>query len=411
LERKGNKGPASFCVPRAAIAALLDAKATAYEICAYLILAKFTEASGVYSTASRTSIETYTGSNKRRAGPVGRAIERLKTIRAKQVIQVSNGRAGKAQAMVAQETDLGPILYDREGWTRATGEVLDPRDGPGEQMKVLHVLPALGEPFADRVWFGAGLVDGFEEFKLPLKKIRHGGDAVARLLLSMYEATDMETWGGVDPRKGPWRCYAETAENSLNGGARLIRAREVCHVRKTRLISEGYWDALELLESSGLFYEAVLVLNRNAEKTKFASGKEYGDIPSDAEPYYELDARSHHGFKPAGEEGLAGITAATAGEFRLPVADANGNFDGTYAAIVPRGQGAMIAGIFRPRFRPANKKSAGVSGAWCRIRQSNEDALEFINAIRVANKLEPLPAPWVVAEEKKAARDVSALDA
>jgi hypothetical protein len=45
------KGPGSFCVPRAAVEALLDAKATAYEICAYLVLAKYTDESGRYSGA------------------------------------------------------------------------------------------------------------------------------------------------------------------------------------------------------------------------------------------------------------------------------------------------------------------------------------------------------------------------
>ena len=37
------KGPGSFCVPRAAVEALLEATATAYDICAYLVLAKGTE--------------------------------------------------------------------------------------------------------------------------------------------------------------------------------------------------------------------------------------------------------------------------------------------------------------------------------------------------------------------------------
>lgn len=49
---KGAGKSASLGVPRAAMEALLDAKATAREICTYLILAKFTEGTGVYSTAS-----------------------------------------------------------------------------------------------------------------------------------------------------------------------------------------------------------------------------------------------------------------------------------------------------------------------------------------------------------------------
>lgn len=43
---KPSKGPGSFCIPRAAFNALLDAKATAYEICAYLVLATFAKIVG-----------------------------------------------------------------------------------------------------------------------------------------------------------------------------------------------------------------------------------------------------------------------------------------------------------------------------------------------------------------------------
>lgn len=40
-EKKARAGAGSFCIPKAAIEALIDAQATAYEICAYLTLARF----------------------------------------------------------------------------------------------------------------------------------------------------------------------------------------------------------------------------------------------------------------------------------------------------------------------------------------------------------------------------------
>jgi hypothetical protein len=144
-----------------------------------------------------------------------------------------------------------------------------------------------------------------------------------------------------------------------------------------------------------LIYEVVTVLNRNAKKEKFAStGEEYGSIPDDAEPYYELDARSAHGYKPEGEEGIGGATAKTAGELGHPVAVEGGRLDGTYAAIVPTGYPAMIVGVHRLRFRVANPKNAGVKGAWARIHTNNREAFELVNAIRAANKLPALVAPW-----------------
>jgi hypothetical protein len=49
-----------------------------------------------------------------------------------------------------------------------------------------------------------------------------------------------------------------------------------------------------------------------------------------------------------------------------------------------------------------------VKGAWARIHQGNRWALEFINKVRQANKLPPLPAPW---DQAKKARDAKATKA
>lgn len=395
--KKGKGTPASFCVPRAAIEALLDAKATAYEIVAYLILARFTEATGIYTTASVKAISTYTGGNKK---TIETAIERLLTIRAKKTEKVSNGRSGKAHDMIERAVGLGPILYTAAGWLEETGEILP--DGPTERGAIRFVLPDFGEPVEDRVWFGAGLVDGFGAFTKPMKKVKDGGDVAARLLLAMYAETDMEAWGGVNPHTGPWVRYPPMgdgemiyAEATLRGGGLMIfgkRGGPIATINDRitgggKDATEKYWRALEVLGSSGLFYEAVLVLNRNGEKKTFSSGGEYLAIPADAEPLYELGARCEHGYAPDGEHGLGDITANTAGHLGRPVgAD-------SYAAIVRRGQGAMIVGVFRPRFRVANPKNDGVIRTWSRIRENNAESVEFIQAIRAASGMEPFPMP------------------
>lgn len=403
-QAKGSpKGQGSFCVPRAAVEALLDAKATAYEICAYLVLAKYTDESGSYSPASISAINKATGANKLKGGPVDRAIERLKTIRAKNTKKVSNGRSGKSHAMVDQVADLGPILFERTAWQQQTGEILP--DGPTERGLVRYVLPDFGEEKQSRVWFGNNLVAGIGGFNQPLKALKNAGEVAARLLLAMYAANDMELWGGVRPigaGAGPWKYYEPVTDDvGLDGGARLIRAKDQSEVasidnRISGGSTEAYWNALRALKSAGLIYEVVTVLNRNPEKKKFAStGEEYGSIPDDAEPYYELDARSAHGYKPEGEEGIGGATAKTAGELGHPVAVEGGRLDGTYAAIVPTGYPAMIAGVYRLRFRVANPKNAGVKGAWARIHQNNREAFELVQAIRAANKKPPLVSPWI----------------
>ena len=405
------KGPGSFCVPRAAVEALLDAKATAYEICAYLVLAKYTDESGRYSPASISAMNKATGANKVKGGPVDRAIERLKQIRAKTVKQVSNGRSGKARQWIEQATDLGPILFERTAWQAQPGESLP--DGPTERGLVRYVLPDFGEEKESRVWFGNNLVGGIGGVTQTLKALKNAGDVAARLLLAMYAANDMELWGGVrpcGPGRGPWKHYEPVAPDvHLYGGARLIRAKDQGEVasidnRISGGNTEAYWDALRALKSAGLIYEVVTVLNRNAKKERFAStGEEYGSIPDDAEPYYELDARSAHGYKPEGEEGIGGATANTAGELGHPVAVEGGRLDGTYAAIVPTGYPAMIAGVYRLRFRVANPKNAGVKGAWARIHTNNREAFELVQAIRAANKKPALVPPWEANKPQAAA--------
>lgn len=392
-KQSARRGESSFCVPRAAIEALLNAQATAYEVCAYLTLARYTDRTGVYSTAGMKAINTATGANKTKGGPVERAIERLKKI---------SGKTSKGPL---------PILFDEQGWIDKTGEIIPP--GPIPRADVRFVLPDFDEPSESRVWFGGNLVTGIGEFAKPLKTIKDGGDVVARLLLAMYAATDMGAWGGVDPHKGPWMRYESVDKEALViADVRLIRAKNEGTVGSGTMFSRAWtapdrdwwkaheaagepvWRALELLESAGLFYQTVLVLNRNAESKTFASGGKYGSIPADAEPLYVLDTRSQHGYKPAGEEGLAGVTASTASDLSFPVATSGGHFDGTYAAIVKRGQGAMVAGIFRPRFRVANPKNAGVQDVWSGIKARNREHFDFIQAIRAARKLPPAVSPF-----------------
>lgn len=398
------RGAGSFCIPKAALNALLDNNATAYEICTYLVLARFTDDSGRFSVANISAVNRHTGANKTKGGPVDRAIERLKTIRAKGAkTMVSNGQKGRHHAMVEQFADLGPILYSRDAWHQETGEILP--DGPVERSKVLNVLPDFDEQPADRVWFGNNLVTGYATFTQPMKALKNAGDVAARLLLSLYAANDMETWGGIRPigsGRGPWTHYEPLTDDiHLHGGARLIRSKDSGQVASIdkRITGAGetqtYFTALSALESAGLVYEVVLVLNRNAVKAKFSGGEEYSSIPDDAEPLYELDCRSQHGYKPEGEEGIAWATANTAGALHHPVTMEGGRFDGTYAAIVPKGYGAMVAGIYRLRFRVSNPKNAGVKGTWAGIHQRNKEALELVNSIRAANKLPPAVPPNV----------------
>jgi len=321
---KPSKGQKSFCIPRAVIEALLDAKADAYTICAYLTLANYTDASGMYSTASLKAVNTSTGGNKTKSGPIPRAIQHLKEIHAFKIENFSIGKTGKSQQ---QRIDLGPILFDRDTWIQHTGEILP--DGPTERAKILHILPTFGESLTDRVWFSSAIVEGFGKHKQPLKDLKNLGSVAARLLLAMYAATDMETWGGVKPVgaiRGPWESYKIVTASTV-GSLGIFTAKSGGSIatidKRVSDDKDQYWQALASLESFGFFYQSILVLNRVAIPEKFSNGESYGKIPDDAEPLYELDNISLHGQKPKGEEGLGRITAQTAGELGYPVTAAD----------------------------------------------------------------------------------------
>jgi hypothetical protein len=135
---------------------------------------------------------------------------------------------------------------------------------------------------------------------------------------------------------------------------------------------ETFFTALESLDKAGLIYQVVSVMDREAGN-------------NEAQVIYELDAKSKHGYKPAGEEGLGGETARLSNIYGNPVTDSTGRFYGRYAAIVPAGE-PHIVGIYRLRFRVSNSKNHGVATAWARIYQGQREAKEWLT--NLANKTE-----------------------
>jgi len=379
---KATKGPGSFCVPRAAITALIEGNADAATIGAYLTLACFTDESGMYTPASAHAIRKYLSVNPDRAK---RILELLKEPRWK----FPTGKKASYQS----------LIHTREEWQRKHPKA-ELVDGPVARSKVLHVLPTFDEEATDRLWFSNNIVTGFEGFTLPLKRLKDAGDIAARALLDMYLQTDMETYGGVNPHKGPFKEYMVTKDIPMDGGWRIIhgkRSSTTARTNNTKAATGGstaehwelYWPAVKALQSEGFFYEAVVVMNRNPTPGQRSSGAAYEAIPEDADPLYQL----HTGNKLTGEMGLGGITAKTSGDLGKPVADHEGQFSGTFAAIVPAGYGAMIVGIFRPRFRPANPKNAGVTATWAAIYEGDKKGLEWINALRRSYHLRPMAMP------------------
>jgi hypothetical protein len=390
-DTKPGRSEASFCIPRTAIKALIEAKADAMTIAAYLTLACFTDKTGQYSTASVTAISQYVGLNKTKKGTAQRALDALQAMKV---------RIGKSTTN---------LVYSRDAWLATTGEVVP--DGPVERAKTLHVLPTFGEELGDRVWFKSSIVLGVKSWDRPLKTLKQYGTDAARMLLLMQQAVDYPNWCAVPPKKGPWRAYKTTDPANLQ----MFSIRHA--TAHFGLITGNFWptgafadtqaahDAVDQLAGAGFFYEVVMVLDKNAKTGTATSKESFQDVPEDAEALYELHAYQRHGRKLSGELGLAGLTAKIAGEQGYSVTGGQpdrtlpngydaadvidphtdappvippGAFSGKFAVIARRSQPAMVAGVYRPRFRPSNPKNAGVKDAWHRIAETTREWQEFM---------------------------------
>lgn len=365
----------SFCIPTATVDALIDGKASAAEIACCLCLAAFTDETGVFSTASTNAVyqRTRFGWNK-----------------------VKKSMAGLCERQVSGL----PLVSSRERFIADNGRT--PPDGPVERAKVNFVLETFGQAVEDRVWFGKGLVEGYQRFEDPLRVLMDAGDVAARLLLLLYRLHDLEEWVGVPP-SSTLHCgfIPVKPTEGVGGGYSLIRFKRDGCLPSQKLVNRVFdasrppaerWAefqaALQSLIALGLIYEAIVVVNRAPIREQ---GEEPGSyvyhLPTDAQPLYLLATKNWYGYKTQREEGISGETASLAGELRLPVSTFGGFFDGTYAAFSPPGLAVGITGTYRLRFRVANGKNAFVRDAWTRLYAGEREALAHLQAIRRINRL------------------------
>lgn len=358
----------SFWITRQAIEALLANKATATQICAYLILARFTDESGQFSTAGMQAVYKGIGIGQDVAK---RAVEALCKMR-----MPGTGKA-KSGAM---------LVYPAEAWAASRGQDLP--HGPSDKSMVRWVLDTFMADSDDRVWMANELVDGIGSFTKPMQRLKRSGDVAARILLLAYREQDLERFGGINPASMFYDQYAmERIVRDLHGGYDLWHgehenptAYQSCSFptlgitdwpedkeRKSEMVS-SWFRAMAALDSAGFIYQVVSVLDREQNHPE-------------AQVIFELHAKTRHGYKPKGEGGLSGPTAKLAGLLGKPVTDSMGRFYDKYAAVVPAGTETHIIGIWRLRFRVSNPKNHGVRGAWARIHRSQQEAMDWLKDV------------------------------
>lgn len=382
-------GPASFCVPRAAITALINAQATAYEIGAYLTLARFTDATGMYSTAAGHAIREYTGANRDIAQ---KALARLQRIQVPPPSPPTPTPTPRTRTPPPPPPPGTPLVYDLAAWGEATGEILP---APTTRHSIRYVLPAFDEPLEARVWIGGNLVKGLDDvLHRPLKTLKNLGDLAARLLLWAY-AVQTETWVGVGPQRFGYRLYACTQDAlPSKGGWEWTCWKDDDHQRLSgdtlKLGPWKDWDAhraegqplfaaLAALLGAGLLYEVTFVTNRPPRKDP------KDNLPVDLEPLYTYSGRP-----VSREQGLAEDIKATYDALNGRESRFFEGYQG-HPVVVRAGQPHSLIGVYRLRCRVVNPRNAGVSDAWRRVRQNDEEGQRMIAEVRRQEKLPPLP--------------------
>lgn len=290
-----------------------------HHIAATLVLARYTDKTGQYSTAGRSAI-------KRNLG-------------------IGTNKADR-------------ILVDLQRWKIIT----PPETKPKSKASTRFIFPAGDE----RVWFNAGIVDGYGQWKRPLKDLCVLGKTAAQWLLHYHRIHDMAAYGGIPPQE-LHQIYEIDGEEPIQWNNMAAQ-----QVRKIDRLSHNYnpadhnINAIRGLMRGGWMYEVATVMNGDPNNP--------GTIA-----LYHLHTFNKHGRSPKGERGLASKTA-NACPFDSS-ANHEGKFDGrTFAIITPDHiTNPQVAGIYRLRWRAVNTKSSESRFQWYEVKERQRQGEDWIN--------------------------------
>jgi hypothetical protein len=389
-KNKENKGQGSFRIPEEALNILLKSRAPAWQITVYLTLARFTDESGMYSTAGHDAIYRYTGAtpgSSQKPGKGRQLVEGLQKMGKRISPMPSRVQGPSAKEKGGKVAEPAPplpmptkLLYTPEDWQRETGEAI-----PEPHNKIFPVNWVLNDFGGEKwVWFPNELVDGYGRFSQPLLRLKRCGDVAARLLLLLYARNNMEEFGGIPPRPNVYRKYnleyLQTAHDCTFWKA-VVGTQIVYDHLSLAALGLSSWamkkekkneqnkvfsDALFSLLSQGFLAEVVTVMDRDA-----------GD--PDARPMYELHFKAN-GSQPARRENtLAGridsIFSKVLGE---RMADGAGRFYDKFPVLNRIGIKPHVVGIYRLRFQIMNPKNYNIMAAWKRRAWDREAMLELL---------------------------------
>lgn len=362
-------GLSSFCIPKHAVLKFIESHTESKVICAYLIIAAHTDATGNLSTAGINAITGRLGC-----------------------------RRESAQSCVSKLVDLKLIELILNDKNELSAIPSDPR------FKVLD----FGEDIVDRVWIGKSLVDYINEQSdqpnnanspiytttkwAPIRSLYNRESICVTLLLWLYSMYDPK-WLAVKPSFHSNSCGAfvryqnvsDTEHESDSHSIRIYGNPEP--IFDQCLLSKHYkykdiTTALGVLIGLSFVYEVIMVCDMALTPEGDNPDETY--IAEDAQPLYHLHSRSPRYPLSNDEIGLSHLTTEIAklhDGFLDLICRKSGTFDNKFAVVSPPFFSEGVLGMYRLRHRIRNSKNRGVSEPWATLMASERNYRDWLHDI------------------------------
>lgn len=338
-----SKGSGSFCIPSQAVGVLIEADIETEAIGAYLVIALFTSADGVSSSAGIQALEKYL-------------------------------KCGKtfAEKQIAQLVKVGLVRDLR----------FDLGDDYRKHSAVRFLLNDFNEALEDRVWFDRSLVE-YTETKSKesnVYRLNQMRPECIRVLLWMYAN---QQFGATTVRypipsmhmPGVMVRYEWDEDKTLLSATCKIK---VAHLPSFELhpysLLAAYDDiklekAVQTLQKTGFVYEVIMAWDQPL-MTCPGDVDELGYLADDAQPLYQLHVRKSYGQLSDDEVGVSHLTLKVTKRADVSVNSHDGVLDNTFVVISKPDQEVGVVGVFRLSHRVKNPKNLGVKEAWASLMDS-----------------------------------------
>ena len=349
-----DKKAAVFCITEKQIDALV--KLSVAEICAFLVLAQFTDETGIYSSASVKAIRKH--------------------------LRVGEPKARKLVGKLRMDR----LIFDASSSSQSKLFKEMPRhEGRAE---IRNIIPS---DDSRKVWIGAELVTGYSGMVAPLRDLCICGDLAARLLLRLYQHEDAGSYYGVNPATAIYRSFVMreviaidddyTLHHAEDDGERVVHGfwesvpgayedysnPEVWGHEDYKL-KQVFWRALSKLRDAGFIYIAASVMSGGQHDEEEETTKSQ---PTDSSTYiYPLHTQKCQGARE-GEKGLAGDINNLAREHGVSASDAKGRFYGKFPVLTYADDDVQVLGIYRLRFRNTNSEFEDVKNGWHMVQEAH----------------------------------------